>query len=89
MEATGNHGKDSGRPRTGVRRASSELQGSGWSRNVPPPPAALPSLGVCFAKVSVTHSLTGADLGKRETRPGLVGLTTMMMMMIIIIIIIF
>lgn len=38
MEATGNHGKDSGRPRTGVRRASSELQGSGWSRNVPPPP---------------------------------------------------
>lgn len=67
MEATGNCGKDLGRPRTGVRRDSSELQGPGWSRNVSPP-AALPS----FAKVSMTHSLTGADLGKRETRPGLV-----------------
>lgn len=36
--------------------------------------AALSSPSICFAKVSVTHSLTGADLGKRETCPGLVDL---------------
>lgn len=36
--------------------------------------AALSSPSICFAKVSVTHSLTGADLGKRETYPGLVDL---------------
>lgn len=38
------------------------------------PLAALASPTICFAKVSLTHSLTGADLGKRETRPGLVEL---------------
>lgn len=51
MEATGNHGKDSGRPRTGVRRASSELQGSGWSRNVPPrPPLPCPAWASALPK---------------------------------------
>lgn len=34
--------------------------------------AALSSPSICFAKVSLTHSLTEADLGKRETCPGLV-----------------
>lgn len=33
--------------------------------------AALSSPSICFAKVSLTHSLTGADLGERGAGPGL------------------
>lgn len=53
----------------------SELRDNGTEKEVVKPTfslAALSSPSICFAKVSMTHSLTGADLGRREMCPRLV-----------------